>query len=581
MVTLRSIDPILKNKLLSSTQTVYEDSELSVRAIVSRARTPITDKRYWQESIISADTTVTDSSVTVMTHSTGNTIYAAQIVGTKLTVKKAKLSFDVSSIVWETIKIVEGCTRCALQSVSNYKKNYSGFIERVFDQTEKPFLAYTTQTGEVYFGPLNDFAIFEKIINAGVTELDLVQGVESVHQDISQGIVLFYVIDGKLYYKQYINFSWTDQIEITAVPNSVIDVHAEVLFDYRICLQVKDVSGALWEVMTKMEASSWNNQETIRCNLSQSLATLPIVYSDFCDFEHISVNVTQILTRLYALSPVMVYAENRDNGIGDYGRVVRLVFDENIFGEQDNIGRFSLHDSSSGSWAAQSIARVNSKTLDITFLDFNNAVNPVVVAYTPGTMTGDIEPLDGDTIWFTADNLVPFDIKPPVPMSASNLDQKTIEIAFDKPISSPDWSLAKNGFTVTSYEYNRIPDGSLLPVTYVVTSVEQGATDSIIVKLTAAGRMKYPSDEVVVYYSKATGNLVGDLDAQVDNFEVDFVADVEYPVFNPNDVERISASVSQTVVNRLVTYISVKEEEYVSVGLTQTNIVYHVNDIPT
>lgn len=114
---------------------------------------------------------------------------------------------------------------------------------------------------------------------------------------------------------------------------------------------------------------------------------------------------------------------------------------------------------------------------------------------------------------------------------------------------------------------------------YEIVSIPSKAV--VALSLTDIGRLKNPEGSILVNYSKSLGNLVGLLGGQVNTFSDSFLPLITNKVFCPNDVENIQVTITQTVVDMHVDYLHVKEEENISAEISQLNVLYHINNIPT
>ena len=120
----------------------------------------------------------------------------------------------------------------------------------------------------------------------------------------------------------------------------------------------------------------------------------------------------------------------------------------------------------------------------------------------------------------------------------------------------------------------------LLTLAYGV--IEASDTTKVKLTLTDVGRMKYPAGDVTVLYAKANGNLTGELGGQVDDFAQSFSPTNIYAVFNPNDIERVSADLSVASNLMRIYYGNYQSEiEHIRAELIVTSTLYHINDIPT
>lgn len=413
---MRQIDSTIKARALLNLQTTANNANPSMETVVSRPRTPIFDKRFWQETIIQTSAMIACTSVAVRrVGKTADKVYAAYVtnLGT-LVVKSALITYPISNMSWSVELTISNCVACALE--------FDGSFVRVGRDVEYrtesiPWLFYTTTSGELNAGLLG--GSFETLVSSNVLAIDVVRGIASRYKDIDQGLIVFYVFDGSVYYQQLIDGVWQGQEPVDIAPENAVQIKVERLFDYRICLHVTDTSGALWEVFTKMTASGWNGHEYLSAAIEMNLNVTEITYYESMENEYISVGTDVTITALYGLSPLILRAENYANVEGDYGYLIRLTFDELVFGTTGNEYQFTLTDSLNTVFHCDAIIN-NGRELLLTFPNLNNVTNPVVMAYTPGTVMGEVVALDADSISITLTGLVPTYVPPPVVLSIEN-----------------------------------------------------------------------------------------------------------------------------------------------------------------
>lgn len=413
---MREIETELLTRILKNVQSVQNENAPSVEIIVSRANTPILRPEFWQESIVTAGATATCTSVAVK--KTGRKItdvYVSYVAGGVLIVKKAAFLLPVTRMVWETVETIEGAVACAIEFDGTFQR-----IERKveFRTDDVPYLFYTTATGALMYG-LVGAETYDTLVASGVSDIDAVMGVESRYGEVSQGLIVFYVVAGAVCYKQLIDGVWQGQETVAIAPANAVSVKAERLFDYRIVLHVTDSTGALYEVLSKMEASGWNSQDFISAAIGVVSSSMSIHYPDRYESIRISAAVETISASLYTLSPIMISAVNIDNGEGNYGYKVMVTFDERIY---DVDTGFSMTDTEYGAWPSLSVVKISDKVVEVTFANFNNAVGDCTVAYTPGLMMGDVVAVEADSFVFTPTGLVPFATDPPAPVAISNIE---------------------------------------------------------------------------------------------------------------------------------------------------------------
>ena len=413
---MREIETELLARVLQNVQSVQNENAPSVEIIVSRANTPILRPEYWQESIVTEDATATCTSVAVKKIGRKITdVYVSYVADGTLTVKRAKFLLPVTRMVWNTVETVEGAVECAIEFDGTFRR-----IDRDIEyRTEDvPWIFYTTTAGMLMYGHVGD-ETFDTLIASNVGAIDVVKGVEGQYGEISQGLIVFYIVSGGVFYRQLIDGEWQGQESVSIAPINAVSVKAERLFDFRIVLHVTDTTGALWEVISKMEASGWNGIENIAVTLSQKNSVTAIVYPIGCGYEFLPAAISQDNKILYAFSPVMITAENINNGEGNYGYKVRVTFDERIF---DPMCGFILTDEASGAWSCSSAIKISDKVLELTFGNFNNADGDCTVTYTPGTIMGDVVPLEAGAVVFSPTNLIPFAVDAPKVVTITNIE---------------------------------------------------------------------------------------------------------------------------------------------------------------
>ena len=108
------------------------------------------------------------------------------------------------------------------------------------------------------------------------------------------------------------------------------------------------------------------------------------------------------------------------------------------------------------------------------------------------------------------------------------------------------------GWEVYAQESNRIPDGVASKTNYTIRKVTKSDDGmSVFLWLDLYGRIKYPLGNITV---KFTGTMLGPNGAVVEPFELSFAPTQPAKIFNPNDVENLTASINATVSSFDVTY---------------------------
>lgn len=139
---------------------------------------------------------------------------------------------------------------------------------------------------------------------------------------------------------------------------------------------------------------------------------------------------------------------------------------------------------------------------------------------------------------------------------------------------------SSNGFTVIGLQYETSPDGNAVAHDFTIRKVEKTEDNlSIIIWLDLLDRLKYPVNSITISYDQAIGNLSGELSAQVESFSEVFTPDNLTKVFNPNLPEKIDLQMSSTIKLMKIYYEYYQEEECISVSLSSSHAIIHVDDI--
>lgn len=476
---MRSIDPELKSRIMKMQQTIYENANPSMEVTAIRPQTPIFHSRFWQETIVAADTTAICTSVAVRrTGNLADRVYVAYVDSTGLlTVKSAALAFPVSTMAWTIEETIAGCTACALE--------FDGTFVEVEQKVEFrtgtiPYLFYATSTTNELMGGLLGSASYINI-SGNVTGLDTIHGVVSKYGDMDQGIVLFYVSDGVALYREMVGDVWGDESVVDLAPANAVTIKAERTFDWRIVLHVQDNTGALYEVFGRSYVSGWSNTEELTARTTGiSVNVFEINEQDsMAPDEYITAFTPEFLALVYkAESPVMydasnyaveVYDEETEEYSDNYGLWVNLRWDAMVLNEQSNLANIVLTDAYDTPFPAQEIIVDPDypNRMRVRFNDFNNAENPCTITYTPGTLSSGVVDVLATSVQFTATGLVPTFIPAPEFVSAINSGNRKIIIEFDRAIID----IVSHGMVVTGQEPNMSPQGADSTATYIVDTV--------------------------------------------------------------------------------------------------------------
>lgn len=552
---MRYIDETIRARLLQAQKTLYNNANPSMDIIAVRPQTPITNKDLWQEVIVTPGITATNTSVAIRRRITGRQAeraYVAYISGGVLTVKYADMTYPVSQMTWITVETIPNCIACAVEFDGSFVSTRDRKVEYLTDTL--PWLFFVTSTGELKAGILG--SEYETLAGANVTEIDAVRGVASRYKDEDQGLIIFYVISGVIYYRQHIAGIWEDASTVSIAPENIVSIKAERTFDWRIVLQATDVSGALHEIFSRMVISGWTEHGLIRpIGATLEAYSTVINYMDDKTDQWLTIpDITHESWNMSIYSPVLIGAaniatstedpENPGQYYDDYGYRVVFEFDQIIRNAADYPADFKLIDDYSMTWYGQS-ATVNGRFVTVTFANFNNAGNPITAIALAGNLSNGYVLLTQTSFEFSASGLVPYYVPSPVAQTAWNTDANTIFITFDLPIVN---IAVQTGFAVTALEPDMSPGGTLSTKTYGFSAVNiEADPHTIKIVLTTVGRLKFPQGDVTIDFS---GSMYGQGNASVAPFSISFTPIITAFVFNPNSQSYLHPATALLTTNR-------------------------------
>jgi len=416
----------------------------------------------------------------------------------------------------------------------------------------------------------------------------MLRGWKSVNHVLTdQGIICCYTrTDGKVYYRAYVeqeddSFIWENEYEITEFTPPVTNIGLFLCADYRTGF-LAEISGEVHMMVTKR---SWSAMASLPEYITASVveATVDVIDLGFYDLKStdeyiITSNHSALILPYGDISPTMWDAWNYDDGNGDYGYYVCLRWTDSVDQALPEVDDFTMTDGYGMTYYPQDIIRSDyPNRVLLHFMNFNNALNPLVLHYTPGSLTWNGSAIAADTVPFNATNLVPYYVDPPVVTSIYSVDNRTIRVEFDRPIVQ---LLSQNGFAVSGFEPFTSPGGALIPTNYVNELVSLYDTYTVQIYLTYAGRMKHPQGDVTLLF---TGQLLGVGGALVNSFSESFIPTGLTLWFKPNDPEYIQIGFQDPIVTVFdVVYLFAKNgDEYLKVGYHNATItITNVGGIP-
>lgn len=424
----RNIPSAIETSLKSRFQTASAKAQIEPVVYIRRPTTAVRIKEFIERSTLSVNGSPINASVCSATlrrekiarepeeiYLASACIGAGESCGTVSVYKAATSSLlPLASHIWTDT----GFSRSDAVDVSiafdgRYVRDARSIEEFVTEG--QPWVFYVTSAGALYArrldAPYTDAADDIVLAVSGVTAVSAVRGSYSEVADFDMGLLVFFVMAGAIYCRAYKDGAWTDAEAIPALLETMptwAKIRATRSWDYRVIIQATTADGALYEIATRTYGAATRGVEHIDAKIAATGRSTEVQYTDTASNERVSAAVSAQGARIYALSSAMLSAANVDDGTGDMGKRVAVVFDYPITGAESQPGAFKLTDSLGAVFLAQTAATsADGKTLTLTFIDFNNAVGECSISYTPGTVMSPVAALAAQSVSFTPEGLVP------------------------------------------------------------------------------------------------------------------------------------------------------------------------------
>ena len=350
-----------------------------------------------------------------------------------------------------------------------------------FITDEKPYVAYIKDNA-AYIINLNDEVITPTLMVSGnVTDISLVRAPKFIqNQSVDYGFILFFLMENQLYYRQMIAGVWYDAelVDMTFESGTVFTgIEAFVTWDFRVGVLITTAAGQLLQLITYFEGLSSLINEHIELLMSADVNLVPITYwSTQCN-EHIEITTSATTRLIYGHSAIITSCINVDNGEGDYGYKIQLIFDYPNTAQNVNESMFTLVDGNDINYlcTAWSLSQ-DGYTLTLTFDNFNLAAkaDDITLTYTKPSSGGLLSPAVQTNSFMQT--FVPVGLvdpgNPPEFLTAWNDPAgETIWVKMNKPITNRTFDGLNNNFGLSLQEYNYVPNGQLVNTTRTINNV--------------------------------------------------------------------------------------------------------------
>ena len=361
---------------------------------------------------------------------------------------KVKYAKDEEPYIWQTYQIpftiADKCSICFDAKIQS-QNSISEFIT-----DEVPWICYT-RDGALYILDLTT-KTSSIVVPENVVDLDMIRGPITRNDARDYGLIVFFLMENQIYYKQRINNVWYDAEVVSLSSNETYEhLAAFRTWDYRTGVQVLNTDGELYQWITYPEGL-------------------------FDMREHVEfTDISAAIELIWGWSAFVTEVINIENS-GNYGTTLRVTFNCPNTEQGLSPSMFTLVDSNGYNYICQSCS-LDSTVLTLIFDDFNRAAaaDNMTLTYTKPASGGLISPAvqtDSFTETFVPTNLVLPAIDPPTFSSATNsADGMVITLVLTEDMLNTDVSSMASHFSVSDQEYTYVPGGVLETTTRTIASI--------------------------------------------------------------------------------------------------------------
>lgn len=590
---MRRVPGDVAAKLSRKIQTRANGAAPELDLWITRPTTAMTTGRFLERQAISVGGGVTDVAVAACHPRVGvgsSRVFLAYLQGGTAKVASAAVKTRMDAHAWVDTGFSTPASAVALAFDGTMPRDASGRIEFVTEQT--PWVFWVS--GRALYARKVDGGESITLAESNCTAVSAIRAMWSEVGDFDFGLVAFFILSGGLFYRQLIGGVWGDAVPVSFGPPGAVwtELAAFRTWDYRVGVQAKTAAGEVYELFTQYAGVGKQNTEHLElAHVGAMGAMTAINKQDTMLREHMEiagVDAGALYGGLYSIeAPVLLSAANRDDGGGNWGKVLVVTADVHLerVSVAANAPAWTITDARGAVFTASTAAvGPDGKTVTLTFADFNAASGACVAAYTPGTavtMAGmDVEAMETG---FTPEHLVPPLVDPPVLESVQNDDPEGVYLTlrFDLPLLGNPALCPPAAFTVTVPEFNYVPEGLLGSVVKPVEEIQavEGDPTALRLKLPhGRGSIRNAFGAVTVAY--AGGTLVG-LGGAVAAFTEAFMPTGLVPKPDQNDAEHIEIDVEAVGTLTRVYFTDAQGGgEHVEItGIEATGTLTHIDDI--
>ena len=414
---MRSIPSDIASKLAMTKQTRANSADPSASIWIGRPTTALTTDVFLEKQTVLTATSITDSAVAVCHPRQGasNTkINIAYIADGVAHVVTAATKTKITNHIWVDSGFEENASAISIAYDGTMPKDDQGKVEFV---TESQPWVFWVDSGVLYARKMGT-ADTITLAQANCTDVSAIRAMWSEVGGFDFGLVVFFILSGTIYYRQYIDGVWMDAETVTFGPSSVTwtSIAAFRTWDYRVGVQGKTSDNVLYELFTQFMGIGKQNVEHLELTgLEVDSERIKVTYHDAELVEHVGVSdISGSGVKTYGLTSIPLSVYNIDNGGGNYGLIVVCAIDYPVTNVTGNDTQFTLTDANNVVWTSTGVAVDGTgKIFTVTFPDFNAATGECSLSYIQGTIQCAVVALAAFSISFTPTGLIPPIVDPP------------------------------------------------------------------------------------------------------------------------------------------------------------------------
>ena len=505
---MRTIPSSLASKFKKLVQAESTKAAPALDLWISRPVVPLVNDYFLEKQALgdAGNVTALDIAVCHPRHRRQSTrIFIATVENGRARVKSSPFRQAMETHLWVDSGFSEPAEDVAIAFDAATKNDTRGRSEFVTE--EQPWVFWVS--GGALYGRVLGSDETLTLAETNCTKCTAIRAAGSALGGFDYGLCLFFLLNGAIYIRQYMDGEWMDAEPVNFGPAGVTwtDIAASRSWDYRVILQAMASDGMVYELYTQYMGIGQRGTEHIEVkDLEVQGKLTEIRTAKTVDNEHIEVvgfDVGALYGGLYStLSPSFVSAKNipvdalDDEGVAyqEWGKVVLVTSSVHIAAGSvaANANQFTMTDSAGKVFVAASaeLDAADGLTIRLTFADFNKASGACVLSYSPGTMetmAGTVA--ESASVEFTPENLVAPSVEAPIAVDAWAIDPDgtKIVIRFTEDVTvNTSGEESNSGWSVSMMEYDRVPGGTLQEKERIVTEVSGSSGTSVSLDLSTA-----------------------------------------------------------------------------------------------